>query len=117
MRHLIESELIPWFEEREIEEISKTFNQAGVCWGPYQTVLEALENDPDLSAENPVFENIYQPGIGNHLAAGSIIDFSGLPRRAVEPAPILGQDTHSILSSKLGLSEREIDGLKDKGVI
>ena len=117
MRHLIESELIPWFEGRKIKEISETFNQAGVCWGPYQTVLEGLENDPDLSAENPMFEDIYQPGIGNHLAAGSIIDFSELPRRPVEPAPILGQDTHSILSSKLGLTEREIDDLKENGVI
>ena len=117
MRHTIESELKPWFEVRSIKEVSKALDEAGACWGPYQSVLEGLKNDPDLSTENPMFEEIYQPEIGKHLAAGSNIEFSALPRRRVDPAPVLGQDTRTIIAEKLGLNEKEITDLQKNGII
>ena len=74
MRHEIEAELAPWFAERSLDQVSQALDKAGACWGPYQTVLQALENDPDLSTENPMFEEVHQPGIGTYIAAGSFVE-------------------------------------------
>lgn len=117
LRETIEAELAPWFAERPLDEIGKALDAVGACWGPYQTFRQAVAEDPDLSAENPMFEEIDQPGIGRYLAAGSFIDFSGIPRDPVAPAPTLGNNTESVLSEKLGLTDSDLGALKDAKVI
>ena len=117
MRQTIEAELKPWFKKRTLKEIGQALDEKGVCWGQYQSVRQGLKDDPDLSIQNPMFEEIYQPGIGKHLAAGPSAEFSAFPRPPVDPAPILGQDTHAVLSELLGLSKKEIDDLQKNGII
>lgn len=117
LRETIEAELAPWFAARPLDEIGKALDAVGACWGPYQTFRQAVVEDPDLSAENPMFEEIDQPGIGRYLAAGSFIDFSGIPRDPVAPAPTLGNNTESVLSEKLGLTDSDLGALKDAKVI
>lgn len=117
LREIIEAELTPWFAARPLEQIGTQLDAAGACWGPYQTFREAVAEDPDLSIENPMFEEIDQPGIGRHLAAGSFTDFGAIPRNPVVPAPVLGSDTESVLSDKLGLSDSDLRSLRDSGVI
>ena len=117
LRETIEAELTPWFAARPLDEIGKALDAVGACWGPYQTVRQAVAEDPDLSVENPMFTEIEQPGIGRYLAAGSFIDFSGIPREPAVPAPTLGSNTESILTEKLGLTDSDLSTLKDDGVI
>ena len=117
LRETIEAELTPWFAARPLDEIGKALDAVGACWGPYQTVRQAVAEDPDLSAENPMFSEIEQPGIGRYLAAGSFIDFSGIPREPAVPAPTLGSNTESVLTEKLGLTNSDLSTLKDGGVI
>ncbi|MBT5496744.1 MAG: 2-methylfumaryl-CoA isomerase [Alphaproteobacteria bacterium] len=117
LRNKIEAELAPWFAARPVDEIGTALDAVGACWGPYQSVRQAVADDPDLSTENPMFEEIDQPGIGRYLAAGSFIDFGAIPRDPVVPAPTLGSDTESILAEKLGLSDADLGGLRDSGVI
>ncbi|MBE08910.1 MAG: 2-methylfumaryl-CoA isomerase [Rhodospirillaceae bacterium] len=117
LRETIEAELAPWFAARSLSEIGKALDAVGACWGPYQTVRQAVAEDPDLSAENPMFTEIEQPGIGRYLAAGSFIDFSGIPREPAVPAPTLGSNTESVLTEKLGLTDSDLSTLKDDGVI
>ena len=117
LRETIEAELAPWFAARPLDKIGKALDAVGACWGPYQTVRQAVAEDPDLSAENPMFTEIEQPGIGRYLAAGSFIDFSGIPREPAVPAPTLGSNTESVLTEKLGLTNSDLSTLKDGGVI
>ena len=117
LRETIEAELAPWFAARPLDKIGKALDAVGACWGPYQTVRQAVAEDPDLSAENPMFSEIEQPGIGRYLAAGSFIDFSGIPREPAVPAPTLGSNTESVLTEKLGLTNSDLSTLKDDGVI
>ena len=35
--------------------VREAFDRAGVCFGPYQTIRELLENDPEASTQNPLF--------------------------------------------------------------
>ena len=114
---MIEAELAPWFAARTLAEIGTALDAVGACWGPYQTFRQAVAEDPDLSTDNPMFEEIDQPGIGRYLAAGSFIEFGAIPRAPVLPAPQLGSDTESVLAEKVGLSDADLGKLREDGVI
>ncbi|MCH8091525.1 MAG: CoA transferase [Proteobacteria bacterium] len=116
-REAIAQALEPWFGTRGFDDIAKAFDAAGVCWGPYQTFKEMVENDPRASTANPMFQEIEQPGIGAYPAPASPLDFTGLKRGEVAPAPELGQHTDEILDAILGLSGTEIARLHDNGVV
>ena len=45
------------------------------------------------------------------------MEFSHMDRRKVAAAPLLGQDTDSILSKILGLSRAELERLHANGII
>ena len=89
----------------------------GVLFAPYRTVREALEDDPALVRDNPLFEEVEQPGIGRFPAAGLPLWFDGLDRGPVERAPRWGEHTDEILAGVLDMSDGEIGKLHDKGVI
>ena len=116
-RESITAVLKPWFERRVLADIGTALDAAGACWGPYQSFTQAVREDPRLSAANPMFEEIDQPGIGRYLAAGAMLDFSAAPRTPVAPAPRLGADTDTVLAGELGLGDAEIGRLHDAGII
>ena len=116
-RDLIYAILRPWFEARTLTEIRDTFTGTGVSWGPYQTFRQLITDDPRVSTDNPMFQEIEQPGIGRYLAPASPLDFSPMGRLPVRRAPLLGEHTEVILADVLGLSAREIGDLHDRGVV
>src|SRR3546814_13438795 len=61
----------PWVAARPLAEVGAGFDAAGVSWGPYQTVSEALVRDPRASTANPMFSMLHQPGLGPVPAARS----------------------------------------------
>jgi 2-methylfumaryl-CoA isomerase len=116
-RETITAVLRPWFSGRSLSSVRSALDATGACWGPYQTFAQAVTEDPRVSAANPIFEEIEQPGIGRFLAAGCMLDFSGAARGTVKPAPILGQHTDEILADLLGLSSGRIGALHDSGIV
>lgn len=107
----------PWFLQHNSSTVHEALEKASVCWGPYQTIHQLVETDVDCSAENPLFENVDQPGIGEFLMPSSPLDFGGLEREPVTPAPLLGQHTDEILADILGLSSSEIAKLHDQSIV
>lgn len=116
-RATITAVLQPWFSDRTLGDVRQALDTAGACWGPYQNFAQAVAEDPRVSTENPMFEEIDQPGAGRYLAAGCMIDFSGVPRSPVAPAPVLGQHTDEILGDVLGLPSGKIGALHDTGIV
>ncbi len=116
-RRQISKILEPWFETRMKSEIRKIFNQHRVTWAPYQSVRRAIETDPDCSADNPLFDMVEDPGIGEYLMPGSPLDFSQVDRLPATRAPMLGEHTDEILLDVLGLSEGEVGELHDAGIV
>ena len=116
-RDTITAVLKPWFNSRILADIRDALDKAGACWGPYQSFMQAVREDPRLSIQNPMFEEIDQPGIGRYLAAGAMLDFSDTPRTPVAAAPQLGADTDTVLAGELGLSDGEIGRLHDAGIV
>jgi 2-methylfumaryl-CoA isomerase len=109
--------LEPWFAGRDFDEIAASLDAGGVCWGPYQSMDELVLNDPECSADNPLFESVEQPGIGEYLMPANPLKFSSLPREPVRPAPLLGQHTDEVLADTLGMESGEIGRLHDEGVV
>lgn len=105
-----------WIGERQFADIAVRFDQAGVCWGRYQTVSQLVDSDPSCSSDNPLFSHIEQPGVGRVLAPAIPLDF-GLGREPARPAPTLGADTEAVLMDVLGLDSAEFGRLHDQGLV
>lgn len=107
----------PWFLQRDSQQVHLALEEASVCWGPYQTIQQLVENDADCSAENPLFESVNQPGIGEYLMPSNPLNFDALENVPVTPAPLLGQHTDEILAELLGLTGSAIGELHDSGIV
>ncbi len=116
-RDLIAPIIERWVRSRTLEQVRAAFDAAGVCWGPYQTFLQMVREDPRCSADNPLFEEVEQPGIGRYLMPGSPLAFGAIPREPVRPAPRIGQHTEEVLAEVLELSPGRIADLHDRGVV
>lgn len=107
----------PWFAQRPFSQVASELDKAGVCWGKYQTIREAVESDIDCSTDNPLFQMVEQPGIGEYLMPDHPLNFTSLEREPVRRAPKLGEHTEEILADTLGLSVPEIAKLFDQKVV
>lgn len=116
-RDAISAVLAPWFAARTLAEVAAAFEGTGVCWGPYQTFIQMVEEDPRCSTANPMFAELEQPGIGRYLVPGSPLDFSACPRETPGRAPILGEHTDEVLADVLEMSSGEIGRLRDRRII
>jgi crotonobetainyl-CoA:carnitine CoA-transferase CaiB-like acyl-CoA transferase len=102
-----------WTQQHTKHEAMKILGAAGIPAG-------AVMDTGDLLAE-PTFESrgIIQT---QHHPNGDLrmptfpVRFDGKPPK-IAPAPLLGQHTAEVFGSWLGLSERDVSGLKDEGVI
>lgn len=106
-----------WTATHGFDDVAATFERCGVCWGPYQTVRDALRHDKRISEVNPVFARIDTPGVGRHLAAGTPIRIAGLPRGEIEPAPLLGAHTDEVLMDVLRLDSASVGRLHDARIV
>jgi 2-methylfumaryl-CoA isomerase len=107
----------PWIAARNLAEVGRVFDRHNVCWGPYQTFRQMVEEDPRCSTANPMFALVEQPGIGSWLVPGSPLDFTQLGRVPVTRAPQLGEHTDEILAGVLGLPDHEIAALHDAKIV
>ncbi|MEX0371519.1 MAG: CoA transferase [Tateyamaria sp.] len=116
-RRAITALLEPWFAARAVPEFEADFNTRGLTWSEFRTVRQALETDPDLSTENPMFSDLLHPGLGSFLTPAHPTRFSASPRAPATPAPALGAHTEEILADVVGLNDGAIGRLFDKGVV
>jgi 2-methylfumaryl-CoA isomerase len=116
-REAIAAILRPWFASHDLEEIKERFRGSGVCWGPYQTFRQMLDEDPRCSPANPIFEEVEHPGVGSYLMPGSPLRLDAAELVPVTRAPLLGEHTEEILTELLDLSGSEIGRLYDSGTV
>jgi 2-methylfumaryl-CoA isomerase len=109
---LIETQVAKW----DWAELDQAFGAAGCCYGPYQTMVEAA-HDPVLVTENPIFNATSNPSGETYPAAGAFATLPQMERRAAQPAPTLGRDSETILSTLLGFAPEQINDLKTKGLV
>lgn len=101
----------------DAETLIRRFREHGVAWGPYRSVKQALDTDPELSPANPLFAEVRHPSGQAYLTPGFPSTFRELPRQTPRRAPALGEHTEEVLSDILGLPHHEIARLHDAGVV
>ncbi|KAK3939496.1 CAIB/BAIF family enzyme [Diplogelasinospora grovesii] len=110
--------------EGEIETITKTkttqewlgiFEGKGLPYAAVNDVLATLTHEHTL-ARNMVVETEH-PACGPMKLVNSPVKYSQAKPRVRSAPPVLGQHTDQILRGHLGMSDDEIRGLKDRGVI
>lgn len=116
-RNAITAVLKPWFAARAVADFEDAFNASGMTWSVFRSFAEALERDPDLSTDNPMFTELEQPGIGRYLVPGTPYRFSALQRQEPAVAPQLGEHTEEVLADVAGLPEHEIASLFDASIV
>ena len=109
--------LAPWFAARAVSDFAESFDVQGVTWSIFRDFRTALDEDPDLSPENPMFSMLTQPGIGDYLVPASPLDFSTAGRDPARTAPLLGEHTEQVLADVAGLDSGEIGRLFDRGIV
>ncbi len=115
-REVIGAALKPWTISRTLDEIREIFDAHSVCWGPYQTFTQLVDEDPRCSPANPMFDVVEQPGIGEYLMPGSPVRFGAFDRIAASRAPLLGEHTDEVLA-ELGYSADDVRRLRDDAVV
>jgi 2-methylfumaryl-CoA isomerase len=116
-RDAVSAFIAPFIARHTLEEMRDIFDAKGVCWGPYQTFVQLVNEDPRCSTANPMFSRIDQPGVGRLLAPGSPLSFSDIERGTPDPAPKLGQHTDEVLLDVLDMTSHDVGLLHDKGVV
>ncbi|MEE2943563.1 MAG: CoA transferase [Pseudomonadota bacterium] len=117
LRDQISALLRPWFAARSLADFADDFDRQGLTWSVFRTVKEAVAQDADLSAQNPMFEILDQPGLGRFPVPACPAEFSEALRDAPVRAPSLGEHTEEILSEVAGMDFSEIARLFDKGIV
>jgi 2-methylfumaryl-CoA isomerase len=117
LRHQITALLSPWFQERILSDIAPLFDAAGLTWSEFRTTKRALDEDADLSADNPMFVETKQGASGSYLVPKSPMMFEACETPNAVKAPQLGEHTEEILGDVVGMTDRQIAQLFDGGIV
>ncbi|EWT06275.1 dehydratase [Intrasporangium chromatireducens Q5-1] len=105
-----------WFSRHDGPAVESALARTRLLWSPYRTFAELAGDDARLLREQPIFSTIDQPGVGRLLAPGSPVMVDG-HRGGPRPAPQVGQDTRTVLTDVLGVTEAELQELASSGVL
>lgn len=102
-----------WTRRRSPREVMEVLQARGVTAGMVSDGT-TLVHDPHLCSRGSVVEHEH-PRQGRLTLPGIVMKLSGTPGEIRRHAPLLGQDTHAVLSGLLGLTDEEIRGLEAAG--
>ncbi|KAJ8952511.1 hypothetical protein NQ318_003307 [Aromia moschata] len=102
-------------KKKSNKEWSEIFNGSICPNGPVNSLRETFD-DPHIKAIGLV-ENVAHPVAGDIKVVGPAVKYSEGGNLVRSPPPTLGQHTDDVLHEVLGLSNEEIDILRDKQVI
>jgi formyl-CoA transferase len=105
-----------WTITKTAEDVVETCLAAGVPAAPIYNVAQ-VSKDPHIAGDREMFIEQEHPKAGKVVVTGSPLKLSGTPVAMRTVAPLLGQDNLEVFSGLLGMSEEEINALKNNGVI
>ena len=106
----LDQAITSWTSERDRWEVTRLLQDAGVAAFPSMSNKDLTE-DPHLQARGYLVQ-LEHPEVGRRIHAGIPWKMSGTPCRVKAPAPLLGADTKSVLTSLLNLTKRDLERLR-----
>ncbi len=115
--HYDELELIlnEVLKTKTTDEWIKELTEVGIPCGPINNIAEVAAS-PQVAHRNMIIE-VPHPKLGKVKLINTPVKLSRTSGSVDSSAPELGQDTRVILSELLGMSDEEINGLADSGII
>jgi formyl-CoA transferase len=112
----IEAIVAEWAGARTAAEIDQVLNDAGVICGPIYTIADIFE-DEQYRARDMLLKHV-DPEFGEYVGPGMVPKFSGTPC-AVRWSATWAEGSHNrdVYGGLLGLTDTEIDELKEEGVL
>jgi succinyl-CoA--D-citramalate CoA-transferase len=104
-----------WTRERTAEEVLEVMREASVPAGKLFTAEDMLSDEHYAARENIV--EVEDPGIGPFPMQNVVPRLSETPGRVRWTGPNLGQHNHEVFRDSLGMSEEELDGLRERGIV
>lgn len=111
----IDDVVASWTATLTKAELTDRLVQADIPAGPVISVSELLD-DPHIR-ERGMLQTVTQPGRGPMLTYGAPIRLSDSPPVSVQHAPGLGEHSREVLTERLGMPAKQVDGLAEAGVI
>lgn len=105
-----------WTQTKTVKEIVDELLAVGIPAAPIYGIDQVVA-DPHIAGAREMFVETVHPKAGPIKLTGSHIKFSETKTSIRTPSPALGEHNTDILSSLLGLSDPEIQSLKEEGVI
>jgi 2-methylfumaryl-CoA isomerase len=103
--------------KRSLAELTPLFESNGVTWSAYRTLKGAIESEPRLFSDNPIFSNVAHGGGQSYPTAGAAARLPEDEREPSAASPRLGAHTDEVLATLLCMSEAEIGKLHDAGIV
>ena len=98
------------------EELMVRLQEAGVAAGVVNTAADVVDRDPQLMHRGH-WVRLNHPEMGPSIYNAPPFRIAGAPTVPRSPAPLLGQHTEEVCSKVFGLTESEIDKLRQDGVL
>jgi formyl-CoA transferase len=112
----IEGIVAEWARARTATEIDRVLNDAGVICGPIYTVADIFD-DPQYQAREMLVKHV-DPDFGEYVGPGIVPKFSDTPCEVRWSATWEeGSHNRDVYGGLLGLSDGELDELKEEGVL
>lgn len=105
-----------WTSELEDYEAMAILQAAGVRAGVCQKPSDRVERDPQFKATG-WWQILPHGELGEFRFDGVTPALAGTPGTLRNSSPLLGQDTHGVLSNVLGMTDEEIASLEEQGVL
>jgi formyl-CoA transferase len=105
-----------WARQRTATEIDQVLNEAGVVCGPVYSIADIFK-DPQYAAREAII-TMKDPEIGELRAPAVHPKLSATPGAAAWTGPWpMGAHNSEIYGGLLGLSDADIEGLRERGVV
>jgi crotonobetainyl-CoA:carnitine CoA-transferase CaiB-like acyl-CoA transferase len=112
---LIDQIIKEWVAQRTVVEVLEVFKKARVPCGVVNTI-DKLEGDPQVVAREMVVSMDY-PGLGNVPVPGTPFKLSLTPGSISTRAPKIGEHNEEVYCDLLGYSRKELNKLKEEGIV
>jgi formyl-CoA transferase len=112
----IEGIIAEWAGARTAAEIDRVMNEAGVICGPIYTIADIFE-DAQFQARDMLIKHV-DPEFGEYVGPGIVPKFSGTPCEVRWSATWdEGSHNRDVYGGLLGLSDADLDELREEGVL
>lgn len=105
-----------WTKQRTIDENVDLLLHAGVPAAPINTI-DRVVKDPHIADAREMFVEVEHPVAGKLKLSGSHIKLSDTKPSIKTPSPLLGQHNSEVYQELLGITDDQLQELKDKKVI